>query len=590
MSPLLLLLACAPAPDPGKTDPIDTTPVADPVPAFTPLDAGLGATSDAALARTPGWLRADLALALAGVGADRRDELAGLLVDLDDPALLDEVAFSIAHLSPGVLKADNFYPQLLVENARGLYEADPLLDYVELVEIGDPEVDADWYTTTRYRVEVDGKVQETESDPELYYWFVVHPRIEDENPWYVDAWAECTRSGLECASTPEEGWFWRDFLWEGAEEGCPEGEVCPVVPDYLTGLDTLWGAADGVDAVHAVAGMMLASPDEGGRWFNFGAYGERSIQPARIYVLGRGNCGEWADMTTAISRTALIPNVNVTPSSWDHTWNAVWVERWIAWEPVNWWFDHPYGSGYVTWATRGDASMWYQTEQYTSTTATLDVHVVDKHGAPVDGASVVLWSPYDTSFWYAGELVTDAEGRASFTVGADKEFAFLVTSDLGDYPAGGDSIDYATHGIAAGAAETVEVELSGTMPSRPEATPVEAGGDVPLQVDVVAEGRLSGKSYRLGDRSSQPTAAPPLDVWVLDEDGWDAFRAGEAFEAYTGNLDPAGSYVVVVANLAGTSVSAVGTVSMRFGDASWSGTLALPPGEHLAWRLEPAAR
>jgi len=586
---LLLSFACAPPPEAKPADTDETPAVEAPAPAFTPLDDGLGATSEAALARTPAWLKGDLALALAGVGSERREELASLLVELDDPALLDEVAFGIAALSPGVLKADNFHPQLLVENARGLYEADPYLDYVELVDVGDPEVDADWYTTTRYRVEVDGKVVEQEIDRELYYWFVVHPRIEDENPWYIDAWAECTRSGLECAASPEEGWFWRDFLWAGAEERCPDGEVCPIVPDYLSGLDRLWGAADGLDAVHAVAGMMLDSPDETGRWLSFGAYGERSIQPVRIYALGRGNCGEWADMTTAISRTALIPNVNVTPSSWDHTWNAVWAERWIAWEPVNWWFDHPYGSGYTTWATRGDASMWYQTEQYNSNNATLDIRVLDDEGVPVDGAAVVLWSPYDTSWWYAGELVTDLTGTARFTVGADKEFAFLVTSDLGEYPAGGGSIDYATRGIEAGGTETTEVRLSGRMPTRPEVGLVDAGGDTPLVVDVVAEGRVSGKSYRMGDRSSQPTDAPPLDVWVLTEEGFDAFQAGEPFEALDGELAADGTYVVVVANLAATSVSAVGTVSMRFGEAAWSSTLALAPGEHLAVALAPTA-
>lgn len=587
MSPLFLfVLACAPdAGQPAETSP-DTTSAA-PVPTFARLDdGGLGATATAAVARMPNWLKGDLSLAFQELGSDRQDEIAGLIVDLDDPALLDEVGFAIAHLSKGVLKSDNFYPELVVENARGIYAADPLLDYVELVESGDPEVDADWHTTTRYRVQVEGVVEEIDLDPEIYYWFIVHPRIEDENPWYIDAWAECTRDGLECATDPESGSFWRTFLWDEATTTCPEGEVCPVLTEYLPGVDLLYGATEGYDAVHAVAAMMLASPEEAGRWFSFGAYGERSIQPNRIYGLGRGNCGEWADMTTALSRTALIPNVNVTPSSWDHTWNGFYMERWVGWEPVNWAFDVAYGSGYVTYATRGDASMWYQTEQYNSTTATLEIQIRDTEGDPVDGATVTLWSPYDTSYWYAGELVTDGEGVASFTVGADKEFGYLVTSELGDYPGTG-SLDEATSGIAVGETVRVRAKLDGTMPHAPALELVDAG-DTPILVETTVEGRLSGDSYRLGDRSTQPAAAPPLSTWVLTEADYDAFRAGEAFTALTGNLDPAATYVVVVANLDRQSTSAVGAVVLTVGDVVWTDDLALPPGEHLAVRVGPA--
>lgn len=586
MSPLLLLtLACAPETAPPEgTEPSVVPPA---VPTFTRVDdTGLGATAEAALARLPAWLQGDVALAFRGLGAARQDEIAGIVVDLDDPALLDEVGFTIAHLSPGVLKSDHFYPELIVENARGIYAADERLDYVQLVESGDPEVDTDWTTTTRYRVQVDGVVEEIDLDPELYYWFIVHPRIEDENPWYVDAWSECTRDNLECAATPETGTFWRSFLWEDAALTCPEGEVCPVVTDYLPGVDLLYGATEGYDAVHAIAAMMLASPDETGRWFNFGAYGERSIQPNRIYALGRGNCGEWADMTSALSRTALIPNVNVTPSSWDHTWNAFYLERWVGWEPVNWAFDVAYGSGYVTYATRGDASMWYQTEQYTGTTATLEVQVKDAEGDPVDGATVALWSPYDTSYWYAGELVTDGEGLASFQVGADKEFGYLVTSALGDAP-GGNSLDRATTGIPTGETTRIRVKLDGVMPHAPAPGTADAGGDTPLAVAIVAEGRVEGESYRLNDRSSQPTALPPLSTWVLTEADYDAFLAGESFTTLTGDLDPAQTYVVVVANLDRQATSAVGTIQLQFGDQSWSDRLALPPGEHVAVRVGP---
>lgn len=572
---ITLLLSCA-EPAPKAEAPLTV--------GFARIDDGApGPAVTAALARMPAWLRPDVALALGAQEPERAEELAGVIVALDDPYLLDEVGYALAHLSPEVLRSRSFYPELLVENARGIYAADPALDYVTLVEVGDPEVDDDAYTTARYRVEVDGVVEEREIDRDTYYGFVVHPRIEDEQPWYVDAWRACTRSTLECASNPEDGTFWRSFLWSDAASTCPEGEVCPVVPDYLMGKDVLWGAADGDDAVHAVAAMLLASPGEQGRWFEFGAHGERSIQPNRIYALGRGNCGEWADMTTAIARTALIPNLNVTPASWDHTWNAVWVDRWIAYEPVNWWFDHPYASSFATWATRGDASAFYQSAQYAEATATLEIAVSDAAGQPVDGASVVLWTPFGEGWSYAGELVADVDGVARFEVGADKEIGYIVSSPLGEYP-GGNMLDRATTGIAAGEVARVEVSLDGERPAPPEVAS-SASDAARVTISVRAEGRAHGTSLRLADSSFVPTAAPPLSTWVLTEDGYAAFLAGEPFTPVAGAQDPEETHVVVVANLSRGATAAVGEVELLQGDASWTETLAIEAGEHLAIRV-----
>lgn len=574
---LLTLLACAPEVADTPKDPA----LADPLPVAVIAGDGLTADAESALARMPEWLRADLRLAFAHQKDDRQDVLAAAILGVDDPALLDEVGFAIAHLSPEVLKQDNFYPELVVENARLVYEADALLDYVELVEEGDPEVDADWRTTTRYQVEVDGAITTYDLDPELYYWFIVHPRIEDENPWYVSAWEECTRNSLECPADPETGHFWRSFLWSAAAETCPEGGACPVVLDYLPGATVLWGAADGDDAVHRVAGMMLDSPGEQ-RWFNFGAYGERSIQPNRIYALGRGNCGEWADMTSAIARTALIPNVNVTPSSWDHTWSAFYTEdRWVAWEPVNWWFDHPYSSGYATWATRGDASSWYQTDQYTETTATLEVTVVDAEDRPVDGAAVALFSPYDTSWWYAGELVTDATGTASFPIGADLQFAYLASTELAS-----ENVYDTTDGVPVGTSQAVTLRIDGSMPTAPEADSAGSLGDLAVTVTPTVEGRVIGTSYRLDDRSSQPGPAPALQTWLLSWADYAAFAEGEAFAAAE-SLDAAEGGVVVVGNLASNGTAAVGTVTVATSapdtaEASIDVPVALLPGTWIA--------
>lgn len=573
---MIVLLACVTPDEGGPVATPDTPAVVFTVAHALPLTPA----AEAAIARMPLWLQGDLRLALSQIDDGQQDNVADAIASVDDPALLDEVGFALAHISPEVLDGSNFHPQLVVENAELIYEVDPLLDYVELIEDGQPGVDADWSTTVRYQVETDGVVSTMDLDPELYYWYIVHPRIEDERPWYIDAWDECNRSTLECAADPETGTFWRRFLWDAAVETCPDGMVCPVVSDYLPGAATLYGAADGDDAVHRVAGMMLDSPGEV-RWLSFGAYGERSIQPNRIYALGRGNCGEWADMTSAIARTALIANVNVTPSSWDHTWSAFYLDRWVAYEPVNWWFDYAYGSSYATFATRGDASMWYQTEQYNPNNGTLEVLVLDADDTPVDGATVALWSPYEDSWWYAGELVTDATGVARFTVGADLEFGWLVSSPLG----GGTSLEGTIDGIVAGDTQQVTTRLDGSMPVAP-APETLGGGDVAVTVTPTVEGRLGGISYRLDDTSSQPTDAPTLTTMLLTHDQYDAYVAGDAFSAVD-SFDAEGG-VVVIANASTLGVSAIGTVDLTVSggaEGTVSAPLTLLPGGFAAFEV-----
>lgn len=593
---LLLLVACQSEP-PGDSAAVEPVP---PATAAVVTEAPLTEDAEAAVALLPRWLQLDARLALSQIGSGDQDEIAAQVLGLDDPMLLDEVGFGIAHVSPEVLDSSKFHPEVLVENARMIYAVDPMLDYVELVEHdGD---DGAW-TTTRYNVYVDGEPTTMELTRDQYYWYVVHPRIEDEHPWFVDTWDECRSGTLECSKNPDEGTFWRHFLWDLAGTACPEGESCPKLVDTMPGITTYWGDPKGNDAIHAIAGFMLSSPDDA-RWFSFGAYDERSIQPNRIYGLGRGNCGEWADMTTALARTALIPNVNVTPSSWDHTWNAFLFDRWIAWEPVNWWFDYAYGSGYATYAANGDASVWYQTEQYNPNTFTLEIAVADAAGAPVDGATVTMWSAYGDSWWFAGELATGPDGVASVALGADLAFAYMVTSPLGDYPGGG-YIDIATEGTAAGETTTVIATLGGTLDTVPVPTSVglspDTTTDAHLSVTTAVEGRVMPTSWRYEESWATVAAAPALTTWVMTAADYEAFLAGDTFAVAADDLADVAlpstePWVVVLLNQGTAVTGAVGTASLELSpdagaafveSTTWSSDLALLPGEHVAVELTP---
>ncbi|HCH62655.1 MAG: hypothetical protein CL927_12530 [Deltaproteobacteria bacterium] len=562
-----------------------------------------------AVAASPAWIRDDLTLTFLRVDDDLANELAAILLDIDEPWLIDEVAFSIAHMSPEPMRSAWFFPEMLVENARYVYEVDPSLAYVDLVETGEAGVDDDWSTTTVYQMADGDAIVEVEIPAEYYYWYVVHPRIEDESTWYIDAWTECTLRTLECPQDPAEGFWWRSFLWEQAAEFCPEGDYCPVLSEVLPEVDVLWSSdGGGSGAIGAVASFMKRSDEEAGRWLQFGAGSERSIQPVRIYGLGRGNCGEWADMTTALSRTALIPNVNTTPSSWDHTWNDFYdplSERWVAWEPVNGWFDHGYGAPFANYFTRGDAMVAHVTDRYTDS-YTLELRVVDRHGDPVDGASVVLYSPYDTFWWYAGEATTNMNGMISVPLAADKEFAARVDSVIGSNPTDEGTITRITTGAAAGTIETVRMGLRGSVQLFGTRR-VEADDGEPLaELHIAGSTRLArtiGTSSRYAPDTYTQEAEPPALSWFLtDAEGYAAFEAGEPYTVYAeGELAeelavPLGALedrIAVVVHDRAVATTVFGEFEMTLADLSGTRLepvvkdVVLAPGEHYAVEVVP---
>ncbi|MEC8425353.1 MAG: hypothetical protein VX000_16325, partial [Myxococcota bacterium] len=189
----LVLLACV------GDEPIAQGEQGDPpapAPYFKELtyetQTGITELAEQAVGITPAWLRDDLRLTFQRLDEEEQELYAALLVDLDEPWLIDEVAFTIAHSSLDLLESSRFYPELFVDNARWVYEVEPDLPYVDIVEDGEAGVDENWRTTTRYRYEADGEVVEVTIDPMIYYWYVVHPRIEDEGSYYIDAWDACT--------------------------------------------------------------------------------------------------------------------------------------------------------------------------------------------------------------------------------------------------------------------------------------------------------------------------------------------------------------------------------------------------------------
>ncbi|MDY0060066.1 MAG: hypothetical protein RBU45_09675, partial [Myxococcota bacterium] len=164
-----------------------------------------------ALAVAPSWVRPALARNLAALPAAVQDRYAPLLLDPGDPRLLDELAFCLAHVAPEDLQGGRLSPEALLANAAWIYRLDPHLDHVRLVDLGAPGVDPDYGTTAAYQVLEEGVLREWELAPELYYWWVVHPRLQDELPGWVDP-------GTGTLRDPPRGVLWRSYLWEGDPE------------------------------------------------------------------------------------------------------------------------------------------------------------------------------------------------------------------------------------------------------------------------------------------------------------------------------------------------------------------------------------
>ncbi len=334
---LILLTACT-----VEAPPDDTPPAADPLPAPILVVEHAGPLSELAqeaIAAAPAWLRDDLAVSLGRLHEGLQETYATLILDAPEARYVDEIAFVVAHLSPEVLASTSFHPELITQNAALIYARDADLDYVTVDDVGEPGVDEDWYTTTTYRsatVSVDDstgaetlEVTETTIDRDLYYWYVVHPRGEDERPYYIDPDFACP--GGQCPTTPGAGVFWRDYLWTAQDDDCPDGVGdCPMLKDKLMGQDLLWKGRYGTSNDNGALGGIM-------QWVNdtmhFGALEERSVQPARIYKIKHGNCGEHGDITNAAVRIGLIPGIVIEARGNDHCWSEFWDTSWVQVEP-----------------------------------------------------------------------------------------------------------------------------------------------------------------------------------------------------------------------------------------------------------------
>ena len=353
----------------------------------------------------------------------------GSIIYPPDPRYRDEIGFSCAYTPPEQMR-NNRISDLFVQNVRDIYRRAGELGYVRIREYpGD-----NYHTTTEYRVREGTDTRWMTTPRDGYYWGVVHPRITEEKVSYIDP-----ETGGERARE-DGGRFWREYLWEHADDEYPPGpdypddwtgrvayyprnSTPPLLKEVLSDVDILWdlmpyeypGGFDNNGEVnnhpwdlrdhalekvsHWVEKTLVLNQQEV-------TDGERPTQPVRIAHHHNGNCGELQDLTIAAARSALIPARGVMLTGEDHVWSEFYLGGWHQWD--NYWSD---GGGVIAnqltywwgWRDRGGSGLWAQMgngqvedvgDKYRTTdiTGRLIVTVTDGDGDPVDGARVMVLS------------------------------------------------------------------------------------------------------------------------------------------------------------------------------------------------------
>ena len=386
----------------------------------------LSSLQQQALDKAPNWLRADLYDNFIRFDFSMiADWVAEVIIDAPDP-YVDEVCFQAAHISPGLL-GGSMYLEMLLQNAELIYEIDEALEFVELVDFGTSAGD-NYYTTAVYNtIAENGDPQTFAIDRDIYYWYIVHPKLSDELPTYIDP-------ATGDPANPPTGVFWRDYLWNHADSGYT------LYSDmWDEDIQYLWDRGDttGTDAIQTINAWI-------GNVMNWGAGTERPIQPVRIYALHCGNCGEYQDIQAAAARIALIPAVCTSNICEDHVWNEFWApdaEEFIHWDggsinnPLM--YENSWGKTLsAVFNYRGDGYVSTVTERYSADVCTLNVTITDSTGKPADGHRIKMYADfYYGGIYYTTWGATNSLGQVTFLLGDGHDYYIRVEGALGSFPA-----------------------------------------------------------------------------------------------------------------------------------------------------------
>jgi hypothetical protein len=475
---------------------------------------------------SPGWLQEHLIWKLSILTEANQDRFGALLLAHQGQEYFDELAFTVAYLSWTVLTNPTFDEALLVDNAQGIYAHDPFLSYVNVKDYGG----ADYYSTTEYNTIVGGDTVWVEIPKEIYYFYVVMPKLSDEPP-------------MNDSSVYNE--FWRQYLWDMNDPGYPVLNQV-LNPNVLVfwdeqtkeyGWSTTPVFTDSLHAVDIISKWTRAIlPDA--------ASGNRPIQPNIIAHEHNGNCGEIQDLLCASARVALIPTVSTMDINEDHVWCEIWWNgEWRGWyvdtvNNHNVAYDTDYGGTKdcsCIWSWRNDGFTW-DVVDYFSQYCTFTVTVTDSAGVPVDNATVQIASEgWQTTTLYRGTWgQTDRNGQTTFLLGNNQNYYLNIATSLGNF--GGSGYEEVIVNSVAGQNYYFEWSPPDSMPQL-NMNELSEGSWTKYLIQVnytLPADLMNGRDYYATPRSeyAEPMANGTADFFIVDSANWDLYQAGEEFDSY----------------------------------------------------------
>ena len=354
-----------------------------------PTVKGLSEQVVAAIAKSPQWIQSRLTsqfynLSDPGYYAD-------VLLNASKQ-IADEIAFSIACCPTGRVPS----AAQLKENAESLYAHDQWIAYADIIDYDNGT--GNYSSTIRYRVLENGIEKYVVLPTDIYYWYIVHPKItvEDNDAIY--------------------GPVWRNYLFEHNDLGYP------LLKEKLSTVQYLWDCTSysqpgyrlWIDCITQHPTAIEAISYWVGKTVPYPAMGDRPGQSCIIAHEHNGWCGELQRIAIAAQRAALIPSVSASNVGEDHVWREFYERGWH--ENDNWWSDtggavdqpdvYAYGWGKsmsAIYQWRGDGTIRQDTAYYIhpEDRITVSFEVKDLYSQPVDGARIIVLvkGPKDITYY-----------------------------------------------------------------------------------------------------------------------------------------------------------------------------------------------
>jgi hypothetical protein len=354
-----------------------------------PAVNGLSDTVIAAIAKAPHWIQETLTRQFHNLSDP--EPYAAMLLNASKQ-YTDEIAFSIACCPGGKVPP----AEILKENAESLYEHDQWISYADIVDYDDGN--GNYFSTIRYRILDNGTDQYFTLPPEIYYWYIVHPKLTMADIDY-------TYDSL-----------WRDYLFNHNDLGYP------LLKEKLSTIQYLWDKTSYYQGAYRLWTPSIQEHPTAietvsywvGKTVPNQAIGDRPGKPSIIAHEHNGWCGELQAIAVAAQRAALIPSIPACNVGEDHVWREFYERGWH--ENDNWWSDtggavnepdvYAYGwgknmSAIYNW--RGDDTLSDDTARYIhpQDRITVTFTVKDSFLQPVDGARVMVLvkGPKDISYY-----------------------------------------------------------------------------------------------------------------------------------------------------------------------------------------------